>query len=100
VIAFASVREDIAGFLGALLTVYTLVIIAYVIVNLVLSFGARPPYSKTVDAVLGFLRDTAEPYIRIFRRFIPMVGPLDLSPLVALIVLQLVGSIVVNLVRG
>ena len=60
----------------------------------------RVPYSRWSDAVLGFLRDVCEPYLRIFRRFIPMIGPLDISPIVALIVLSLVGSIVEGLIRG
>ena len=50
--------------------------------------------------MLGFLRDVCEPYLRIFRRFIPMIGPLDISPIVALIVLSLVGSVVEGLIRG
>ena len=56
----------------------------------------RVPYSRWSDAVLGFLRDVCEPYLRIFRRFIPMIGPLDFSPIVALLVLQIVGNIVVS----
>ena len=60
----------------------------------------RVPYSRWSDAVLGFLRDVCEPYLRIFRRFIPMIGPLDISPIVALIVLSLVGSVVEGLIRG
>ena len=53
-----------------------------------------------VAALLGFLRDVCEPYLRIFRRFIPMIGPLDISPIVALVVLQIVGNLVVNAVHG
>ena len=41
-----------------------------------------------------------EPYLRFFRRFIPPLGPLDLSPMVAIIVLYVVGGIVVSLIRG
>jgi uncharacterized protein YggT (Ycf19 family) len=50
--------------------------------------------------LLGFLRDVCEPYLRIFRRFIPMIGPLDISPIVALIVLSVVGGLVVRLIHG
>ena len=60
----------------------------------------RVPYSRWSDAVLGFLRDVCEPYLRIFRRFIPMIGPLDISPIVGLLVLQIVGNIVVSAVHG
>jgi YggT family protein len=95
------VREDIADFLSALLTVYVILILAYVVVNFFFAFGARPPgYYRWLDAVLTFLRDVAEPYLRIFRRFIPPLGPIDISPIVAIIVLQVVGSLIIGLVRG
>jgi YggT family protein len=93
-------RTDIAAFLAALVTVYSILIFAYVLLSLIFSFGVRVPYSRWSDAVLGFLRDVCEPYLRIFRRFIPMIGPLDISPIVALLVLQIVGNVVVNAVHG
>ena len=99
-VAAAIDRTDIAQYLGALVTVYSLIIFAYVLLSLVFSFGVRVPYSRWSDAVLGFLRDVCEPYLRIFRRFIPMFGPLDISPIVALVVLQIVGNLVVNAVHG
>ena len=93
-------RVTVADFLAALVTVYSLLIFAYVLLSLVFSFGVRVPYSRWSDAVLGFLRDVCEPYLRIFRRFIPMIGPLDISPIVGLLVLQIVGNIVVSAVHG
>ena len=99
-VAAAIDRTDIAQYLAALVTVYSLIIFAYVLLSLVFSFGVRVPYSRWSDAVLGFLRDVCEPYLRIFRRFIPMFGPLDISPIVALLLLQIVGNFVVNAVHG
>jgi uncharacterized protein YggT (Ycf19 family) len=96
----AVTRDDVAGYVQALIQVYTLLIFAYIVSSLVFSMGARIPYNRGVNAVLGFLRDVCEPYLRIFRRFIPMVGPLDLSPIVGIFVLQIVGQLVVNLIRG
>jgi YggT family protein len=93
-------RVTVADFLAALVTVYSLIIFAYVLLSLVFSFGVRVPYSRWSDAVLSFLRDVCEPYLRIFRRFIPMIGPLDISPIVALLVLQIVGNFIVSAVRG
>ena len=91
--------DSVARFLAALIQVYTLLIFGYIVANLVLQF-ARPSYSRALDAVLGFLRDVVEPYLRIFRRFIPPLGPFDLSPIVAILVLQIVGGIIVNAVAG
>ena len=96
----AAVRDDVADFLQALLTVYIILILAYIVTNLFFAFGGRPPYSRALDAVLGFLRDVAEPYLNIFRRFIPPLGPIDISPIVAILVLQIVGGLIIGLVRG
>jgi YggT family protein len=96
----ASVRTEIAGFLESLIFVYVLIIIAYIITNLIFSFGVRVPYSRPLNAVLGFLRDTAEPWLRVFRRLPLRIGPLDLTPIVAILALQIGGNIIVTLVRG
>jgi YggT family protein len=91
-------RHQIAGFLSALITVYTIIIVAWIVVQFVFALGARVPYSRPVNAVLDFLREVSEPYLRIFRRLPLRVGPLDLSPIVAIFVLQIVGGLIVNLI--
>jgi YggT family protein len=90
------VREEIADFLAALITVYTIIIVAWIVVSFVFALGARVPYSRPVNAVMDFLRDVSEPYLRIFRRLPLRIGPLDLSPIVAILVLRIVGGIVVS----
>lgn len=92
------VRQEIADFLGALLTVYAIIIVAWIVMSFVFALGARVPYSRPVSAVLDFLRDVSEPYLRLFRRLPLRIGPLDLSPIVAILVLRIVGGIVVNLI--
>jgi uncharacterized protein YggT (Ycf19 family) len=97
----ASARTQIADFLSALIYVYTLVIILYIVLQLLFAVGFRPPYSRTSDAVLGFLRDVCEPFLRIFRRVIPSLGGLDFSPILAIFTLQIVNSVVVGrLIHG
>jgi YggT family protein len=100
ILVLATARESIANFLSALLTVYILLIFAYILTSLIFAFGGRIPYSRWSSAVLGFLRDVTEPYLRIFRRFIPPIGPVDVSPIVAILVLQIVGRILIDLIRG
>ena len=68
----ALTRNDIADYVSALITVYTLLIFAYILTSLIFSFGVRVPYARWSDAILSFLRDVCEPYLRIFRRFIPL----------------------------
>ncbi len=92
----ASVRAELAGFLSALLSVYVICIFAWIVLQMVLSFGVRLPYSRFVDGAMTFLRDVTEPYLRLFRPLPLRVGPLDLTPLVAILVLQLVGGIVIR----
>ena len=97
----ASARTQIAGFLSTLIFIYTLLIILYIVTQLLLSAGLRPPYSRTTDAILGFLRDICEPFLRIFRRVIPAFGGIDFSPILAIVTLQVLNSIVVNrLIHG
>ena len=91
-------REKIAEFLAALIGVYTILIVAWIVVSFVFALGARVPYSRPLNAVLDFLRDVSEPYLRLFRRLPLRIGPLDLSPIVAILVLRIVGGIVVNLI--
>jgi YggT family protein len=97
-LVFGSVRSEIADFLSALLFVYVLIIVAWIIVSLVFSLGVRVPYSRPLNAALDFLRDTAEPWLRIFRRLPLRVGPLDLTPIVAIFALQIGGNILIGLV--
>ena len=100
VLVLASARTEAADFVAAVVFVYTLLIIIYVLTSMIFSFGARIPYSRWSDAVLGFLRDVCEPYLRVFRSFIPMLGPIDISPIVAILALNLVGGVVVRLIHG
>lgn len=100
ILVLATARESIADFLAALLIVYIIIIFAYIITSLIFSFGGRVPYSRWSSAILGFLRDVTEPYLGLFRRFIPPIGPVDVSPIVAILVLQIVGFFIIGLIRG
>ena len=68
--------------------------------NLLFSFGVRLPYSRWSDALLNFLRDVCEPYLRIFRRFIPPIGMIDITPMIAIILLGVVRSLVHTAITG
>ena len=96
----AVTRGDVADYVEKLCLVYTILIFAYVITSFLFALGVRPPFSRVTDAILGFLRDTCEPYLRIFRRFIPPLGPIDITPIVAIFVLQILCGLVVNLIEG
>jgi uncharacterized protein YggT (Ycf19 family) len=92
----ASTRTDIAEFLSTLIRVYTVLIILYIVIQLLFTVGLRPPYSRVTDAVLGFLRDICEPFLRIFRRVIPSFGGIDFSPFLAIVTLSIFNNIIVG----
>jgi uncharacterized protein YggT (Ycf19 family) len=91
-------RQQIADFLSALIWVYTLCLIAWIVAQFVFSLGGRVPYNRPLNAVLDFLRDVSEPFLRIFRRLGLRAGPFDFSPIVAILVLRVVGSLIVGLI--
>jgi len=100
VTVFAITRVDISNYVSALFYVYILIIIVYILLNLMFSLGLRTPYSRFSDAILTFLRDVSEPYLRIFRRIIPTIGMFDFSPILAIIVLGIVQQVVTSLIHG
>jgi len=95
----AVTRNDIAAYVETLFLIYTILIF----VRVLMSWFTRIPYNTVLNAVLEFVRETTDPYLNLFRRFVPMVrigpGALDLSPIVAIIVLQIVAQIVVGIIR-
>lgn len=88
-------RAIIATFINSLTLVYTVMIIAYALQTFV-----PVGYSAPVMAVRRFLDDTVAPYLLLFRRFIPPIGPLDLSAMVGLFALWIVSQLVQGLIAG
>lgn len=93
----ASARVEIADFVSALFSVYVIIVLAWVVAQFIFSMGVSVPYSRPANAVLDFLRDCAEPWLRIFRRLGLRIGPFDLSPIVAILVLQVARAIIVGI---
>jgi YggT family protein len=76
---------SIYGYVGTLIEIYTYMLIAYVLLSWLPS--ARESF---IGEMLGKL---CEPYLSIFRRFIPPIGGMiDISPIVALIALRFIGE--------
>jgi YggT family protein len=78
----ADAASTVNTLIDTFLWVYILLIFVYVLMSWV-----RLPYNVWVRRISDFLRDVCEPYMRIFRRILPPLGPLDLSPVVAIIAL-------------
>ena len=93
-------RGDIADYVYALIVVYFVLIL----IRILLSWLPRVPYNRFLDMAITFVQDVTDPYLNLFRRFIPPVrmGPasLDLTPMIAVFVLIVVGRLVANLIAG
>ena len=74
--------SSLQSFVDVFIYVYVLVIFAFILTSWI-----RLPYSPWLNRIQRFLYDVCDPYLRLFRRVLPPLGPLDLSPVVAVIVL-------------
>jgi YggT family protein len=92
-------RDEIADYVGALFLVYLILIFARILLSWVESAG-RIPYNPGLRAVIGFVHETTDPYLNLFRRIIPPLGMFDFSPILAILVLLLAQGFVVDLIRG
>ena len=78
----ADTASSVNTFIDVFIYVYVLLIFVYILTSWV-----RLPYTPWVRRLSDFLRDVCEPYLRLFRRILPPLGPLDLSPMVAVFLL-------------
>ena len=88
----ADAVSSIQNFVRVFVYVYVLLILVYI-----LSSWFQLPYRPWLYRIRQFLSDVCEPYLRLFRRILPPLGPLDLSPIVAIAVLYLAQYVVVSL---
>ncbi|HEX2467434.1 MAG TPA: YggT family protein [Solirubrobacterales bacterium] len=93
-------REDIADYVDALFLVYLVLIF----IRVLLSWVPRMPYNRFLRGAVRFVEETTDPYLNLFRRVLPPLGrggfALDLSPILAILVLILVQGLVVGAIRG
>jgi YggT family protein len=98
--SIALTRGNVADYVDALFLVYIILIF----LNVLSSWIPRMPYNRWLRATLDFIAETTNPYLNLFRRVIPPLGgggfALDLSPMIAIIVLFVVRGLFVTLIRG
>ena len=93
VVVLADAASSLQQFVRVFVWIYILLIFAWVILSWI-----QLPYSRTAAAVQQFLDEVCRPYLRLFRR-IPPLGPIDLSPVIGVVVL-LVAAELVNYLIG
>jgi YggT family protein len=86
--------DAVVTFVDVFIWVYTLLLFAYILTSWI-----RLPYTPWLNRVQRFLYDVCDPYLRIFRRFLPPLGPLDLSPIVAIFVLFILRGVLTSLLE-
>jgi YggT family protein len=93
-------RTDVADYVQTLITVYVVLIF----IRILMSYFRSIPYYRWLDVFLRFVTEVTDPWLNLFRRFIPPVrmGPaaLDLTPMIAVFALYIIGFFVVRLIRG
>jgi YggT family protein len=93
-------RANIADYVSALFLVYLVLIF----IRVLMTWVPRIPYNVYLRAVIRFIEETVDPYLNLFRRFLPPLGgggfSLDLSPIIGIVLLLIVQGIVVGLIRG
>ncbi|HEX5448504.1 MAG TPA: YggT family protein [Gaiellaceae bacterium] len=83
------VVSKIQLFVDVFASVYTIAVILYV-----LTLWVRLPYA--LQPVQRFLYDVCDPYLRFWRRLLPFaMGPIDFSPIVAIISIGVLREIIV-----
>ncbi len=87
----ADTASSVQRFVSVFFEVYILLILAYVLTSWI-----KMPYA--LHRLQRFLDDVCEPYIRLFRRLLPSLGPLDLSPIVAVITLIIAQRLLLGLI--
>ena len=96
----AVTREDVASYVLTLTYVYVILIF----IRVIMSWLPRMPYNRILDMFLTFVRDVVDPYLNLFRRFLPLarLGPaaIDLSPMLGTFLLIIVGQLVANAIAG
>ncbi|MGI9557261.1 MAG: YggT family protein [Solirubrobacterales bacterium] len=101
--AVALTRDDIADYVSAVFLVYFILIFARILLSWVYAAQRGMPTNRTLRTIIDFVHQTTDPYLNLFRRFLPPVGgarfALDLSPIIAIIVLFIVQAVVVGLIR-
>lgn len=89
----ADAVETAQGFVNTLFVVYLALVIAYIITSWI-----PLPYNVWLNRIQRFLYDVVDPYLRLFRRFLPMLRlgglGLDLSPIIAIFSLYILNAIV------
>ncbi|MDQ0325638.1 YggT family protein [Rhodopseudomonas julia] len=78
-----------------ILNLYTWVIIASAIFSWLYAFNVVNPRNQVVSTIGRMLYQLTEPVLRPIRRFVPAFGGLDISPIIAILLIFLLQRIII-----
>jgi len=84
---------SLARLIDLVIQIYTWVLIASAVLSWLLAFGIINRHSPVVNQVGRFLYQVTEPVLRPIRRFVPLIGGVDLSPLIVILLLWLLRNL-------
>ena len=87
------VLDSLVNVLDTVLYLFQLSLVIYIVISLLIQFGIVNPYSSIISLVQNSLSQIHEPILNIVRRYIPMFGNLDLSPLVVFLLVMFLSDI-------
>jgi YggT family protein len=82
--------HNLFSLLFVLLNLYKWAIILSAIISMLISFGVLDTRNRFVWSIADFLYKVTEPALRPIRSVLPIFGGVDLSPLIALLLIQYV----------
>ena len=82
--------------LGILLSLYTWVIIGGVVINWLVALQIVDPYRPLISHISQLCYSLTDPVYGRIRRFVPLIGAVDLSPLVLLLSIRFAHSLLAH----
>lgn len=86
---------ELLGFISYLITLYTYVVIASVVMSWLMAFGVVNAYNSTVRSIWQALNALTEPLLKPIRKMMPNLGAIDISPIVLLLGCFFIQSVVI-----
>ncbi len=74
--------------LSQIIHLLILAVIAAAVMSMLIAFGVANPRNQFVYTVDDFLTKLTEPILRPIRNFLPLLGNVDISPVIAILLLQ------------
>ena len=71
-------------------------LVVYILISLLVQFGVVNPYHSIIKLIQNSLSQIHEPILNVLRRYIPIFGNLDLTPLIVFVVIHFISGILRN----